>query len=408
MSLEKRIAALSDSGLASLPAVKDDDLSPRDDAARPGDLGEAERERVIDFALRSLNARSKEAAPNADSLRDAVPVRGYDHEGAFSLERFLAASATTGFQATNLARAVEILREVRDRGVPLYLGFTSNMGTCGLRETLTYLARERHVRALVTTAGAIEEDVMKVFMPFVLGDSRANGRDLRERRICRTGNIFIPTSRYARLHILLYLLHKRLLREQGAPSRAAIDMLDYARELGRELELRGVPRREESFVYWAYKNAIPCHCPVLLDGAIGDALYYFRREQGLDRLVVDASDCHFKLIDDMAFQGTVHGTVAIFVIGGSVPKHMLCNSAIFAGGARHAVYVNTATEADGSNAGAPVDEAVTWGKIHPDARSVKVEGEASLVVPLIVAGAFQECAPRGPIAVAEPGAAVAR
>jgi deoxyhypusine synthase len=182
------------------------------------------------------------------------------------------------------------------------------------------------------------------------------------------------------------------VRERGA----AIDMLDYVRELGRELELRNVPRREESFVYQAWKNGIPCHCPVLLDGAIGDSLYYFRREEGLDRLVVDASSCHFELVDDMAHQGAVHGTVALFLIGGSVPKHMLCNSAIFAGGARYAVYVNTATEGDGSNAGAPVDEAVTWGKIHPDAKSVKVEGEATLVVPLIVAGAFQEYAPRRP------------
>ncbi len=356
------------------------------------DLGEAERERVIEFALRSLNAQWKDAARHADPLHDATPVRGYAHEGPFSLERFIEASATTGFQATNLARAVEILRDVRDREIPLYLGFTSNMGTCGLRETLTYLARERHVRALVTTAGAIEEDVMKVFQPFVLGDPRASGKDLRERRICRTGNIFIPSARYTRLHVLLYLLHRRLLRGGARP--ATIDMLDYVRELGHELELRGVPRREESFVYWAWKNEIPCHCPVLLDGAIGDALYYFRREEGLDSLAVDASRCHFELVDDMALQGSTKGTVALLAIGGSVPKHMLCNSAIFAGGARHAVYVNTASEADGSNAGAPVDEAVTWGKIHADARSVKVEGEATLVVPLIVAAAFQEYTPR--------------
>jgi hypothetical protein len=40
------------------------------------------------------------------------------------------------------------------------------------------------------------------------------------------------------------------------------------------------------------------------------------------------------------------------------------------------VYVNTGQEFDGSDAGARPDEAVSWGKIKPDAENVKV-GELS-------------------------------
>lgn len=42
-------------------------------------------------------------------------------------------------------------------------------------------------------------------------------------------------------------------------------------------------------------------------------------------------------------------------------------------GADYAVFVNTAQEFDGSDAGASPDEAVSWGKIRSTARPVKVQ-----------------------------------
>lgn len=54
-------------------------------------------------------------------------------------------------------------------------------------------------------------------------------------------------------------------------------------------------------------------------------------------------------------------------------------------GADFAVYLNTATEHDGSDSGASPDEAVSWGKIRADAKPVKVVGDASITFPLIVA-----------------------
>jgi len=54
------------------------------------------------------------------------------------------------------------------------------------------------------------------------------------------------------------------------------------------------------------------------------------------------------------------------------------------------VYVNTAQEFDGSDAGARPDEAVSWGKIRLDARPVKVYADATLVFPLIVSQTFMK------------------
>jgi deoxyhypusine synthase len=53
----------------------------------------------------------------------------------------------------------------------------------------------------------------------------------------------------------------------------------------------------------------------------------------------------------------------MLISGGGLIKHHIANAQIRRGGADFSVYVNTAVEMDGSDAGADPDEAVSWGKI---------------------------------------------
>ena len=57
-------------------------------------------------------------------------------------------------------------------------------------------------------------------------------------------------------------------------------------------------------------------------------------------------------------------------------------------GLDYAVYINNAQEFDGSDAGALPEEAISWGKILPNAQSVKVFGDATILFPLLVASSF--------------------
>jgi len=57
-------------------------------------------------------------------------------------------------------------------------------------------------------------------------------------------------------------------------------------------------------------------------------------------------------------------------------------------GADYAVYINNSQEFDGSDAGALPDEAISWGKILPNAESVKVFGDATILFPILVAESF--------------------
>ncbi|RKP23446.1 Dhps protein, partial [Syncephalis pseudoplumigaleata] len=146
--------------------------------------------------------------------------------------------------------------------------------------------------------------------------------------------------------------------------------------LGREIN------HPDSIYYWCHKNGIPVFCPAITDGALGDLIYFHSfRNPGL---VVDiASD--LRRINTIAVRARRTGAI---ILGGGVVKHHICNANLMRNGADYAVYINTAQEFDGSDAGARPDEAVSWGKIKPNSSSVKVYAEATLVFPLIVARTF--------------------
>lgn len=64
--------------------------------------------------------------------------------------------------------------EVRAQiGCTIFLGLTSNLISAGTRETVRYLVQHKKVHCLVTTAGGIEEDIMKCLAPHYMGDSHS-------------------------------------------------------------------------------------------------------------------------------------------------------------------------------------------------------------------------------------------
>ena len=174
------------------------------------------------------------------------------------------------------------------------------------------------------------------------------------------------------------------LYELQKQTKQIIGIKEFVYELGHEMELQKLEKKEESFTYWAYKNKLPFFCPALLDGSVGDMIYFFKKNN--PSFKIDTSD-YIVQLTDLALDSE---KMAILALGGSVPKHAVANAALFRDGADYAIYINTGLEMEGSNAGAPIDEAISWGKIKAEAKSVKVEAEATLVFALFVAGAFRK------------------
>ncbi len=307
-------------------------------------------------------------------------IRGYDFEKPFNAEAFFEAYKDTGFQATNLARAIELVKAMQKEKATIFLGFTSNITTSGLRDIITYLVRHRLVHFLVTTTGGLEEDLIKTHGKFLHGSFEANGAHLRENGVNRSGNIFVPNERYIWFEGFMKGLLADIYKTQKKTGRIC-DSVQLVREMGRALE--GSKNCEESFTCWAYRNKIPLLCVPLADGAIGDHLYFFRKEHP-DFGVELAKEV--ELLYDTVLNADKTGAI---ILGGSVPKHHIMNAMMLREGSNYTVYINTGNEGDGSNAGASPEEAKSWGKASPDENNVKVWGEATIIFPILVAAGFK-------------------
>jgi len=310
---------------------------------------------------------------------EGLDIKGYDFNKGIDYEKLLDGYLTTGFQATHFAKAIEIINKMLKEKVTIYLGYTSNLVTSGLREIFRYLAEHKKVDVIVTTAGGIEEDFIKCFGSFKLGKFSESGELLREKGINRTGNIFVPNSRYCKFEEFVTPILERLYKEQKETGKI-ISVSELIKELGKEIN------NEKSIYYWCWKNEIAVYCPAITDGSLGDMIHFFLYEHP-DFKIDTASDIH-KLNE----YTITRKKTGIILLGSGIMKHHICNANMMRNGSEYAVYINSGEEWDGADCNARPDEAVSWGKIKSGkenkCESIKVFGDATILFPLIVAKTF--------------------
>ena len=304
---------------------------------------------------------------------DAPVVKGPDFENK-NLNVF-DCFKTIGFQATHLGQAMDIINAMQEDNATIFLGYTSNLVTSGLRDVFKYLVKHKKVSAIVTTAGGIEEDFIKCLAPTYIGAFHLSGKDLRSKGLNRAGNLLIPNDNYCLFEDWIYPILDEMVvlqKEKGI----VWSPQSIIRHLGKKIN------NESSIYYWAYKNDIPVYCPALTDGSLGDMIYFhsFKNEGLVVDLVQD-----IRSINQIAVKAKKTGMI---ILGGGVIKHHICNANLMRNGANYAVYINTSHDFDGSDSGASTDEAVSWGKIALDAKQIKVVGDATILFPLIVANCF--------------------
>ncbi|KAK7940262.1 hypothetical protein WMY93_003588 [Mugilogobius chulae] len=293
-----------------------------------------------------------------DPVPEETPqIRGYDFNLGVDHKALLQSYYNTGFQATHFGLAVnEINNMIKKRQEPvkrengrveedpttcpclrsctIFLGYTSNLISSGLRETIRYLVQHQMVDVLVTTAGGIEEDLIKCLGPVYLGDFKTSGKELYKKGLNRTGNTLMLEENYKKFDEWIMPVLEKMLTEQNTqgvhwtPSK-------MIHRFGKEIN------NPESVYYWAYKNNIPVFSPALTDGAIGDMFYLFSKER--PGLILDIIEDITRLLDMMK----ACNSSGIIALGGGVAKHHILNANAWRDGADYAVYVNTAQEFDG-------------------------------------------------------------
>ncbi len=306
---------------------------------------------------------------------EGISIKGYEFNNGVDYNKIIDSYLSTGFQASHLSKAIGIINKMIDEKVTIYLGYTSNLVTSGLREIIRYLAEHKKVDVLVTTAGGIEEDIIKCLGDFKLGSFSASGELLKKEGVNRAGNIFIPNSRYCKFEDFINPIFERLYEEQKKTGEI-ISVSEFIKILGKEID------NKESIYYWAYKNDIDVYCPAITDGSIGDMIHFFMYKHPDFKMDI-VSDIH-KLNE----YTITRKKTGIILLGKGIMKHHICNANMMRNGSDYAVYINTGEEWDGADSNARPDEAVSWGKIKNNGESIKVFGDATILFPLIVAKTF--------------------
>lgn len=282
-----------------------------------------------------------------------------------------------GFTAKKLAVGVNILESMeRDKECTKFLSLTGNLMATGLRGLIRDLIKERLFDVVITTCGALDHDFARVWADYYHGSFIGDDGELRREGIHRLGNIYIPIENYGKT------IEKKIqpiLGDMWSGGLKEVSTKELCWEIGKRLQ------SDTSMLYWCWKNRVPIFVPAVTDGAIGSQIWLFSQRH---RLKIDV------LRDEQELSDVVFGAkrTGALVVGGGVPKHHTIWWNQFKGGLDYVIYVTTGVEWDGSLSGAKAREAISWGKVKERARYVTVEGDATVLLPVMTAALLRRLA----------------
>jgi deoxyhypusine synthase len=308
-----------------------------------------------------------------------------------------------GYQATELSEAVKVVLKMKRSGSKVFLTFTSNMVTSGLRGFFAQLCKLKIPNILVTTSGSIEEDIMKALgEDFELSNFYADDTKMHERGENRVGNLLIRNESYLKFEDLMNGLLTKIyegseqvqassLKNQERKKKSKRDypyghrimVSDLLKEIG--LMLKDCCKNyEDSILYQAAVNDIPIYCPGIADSSFGFQLFMFQQKN--KDFVVDTIQDMQRVVTDLSFDEKK----GLISLGGSISKHYAVFAALLSGGFDYAVYLTTSHPQSGSMSGATTQEAKSWGKIKDDGEAATVNGDVCITFPLMMSSVLDK------------------
>jgi deoxyhypusine synthase len=282
-----------------------------------------------------------------------------------------------GFSAKGVAEGVTLLtRILDDEEMTTFLSFPADIVATGTRGVLATLVREGYIDAIVTTCGTLDHDLARAFTPYYHGAWDLDDRDLHRRHLHRLGNVVIPESHYG---AILERKMQPILRRLWAKGTRALSTRDLCAAIGEAIPASA----ESSILRAAFEQKVPVFVPGITDGAVGAQVWLFWQDHRAMTLDL--------LSDEQALSDLVYGAKSsgAILLGGGISKHHTIWWNQFRDGLDAALYITTAVEWDGSLSGARTREAISWGKVRANARHQTVEGDVTLLLPLMVGAALE-------------------
>lgn len=306
-------------------------------------------------------------------------VKDFIWKPNMTIEELVGAFGNLGYQAIELSEAEKVVLKMKRNGAKIFLTFTSNMVTSGLRGFFAQLCKLKIPNILVTTSGSIEEDIMKSLgEEFEISNFNADDTALHEKGENRVGNLIIRNESYMKFEDLMKEYLTKVYQKQKRVSTS-----DLLKEIGL------MTNDENSILYQAAKNNIPIYCPGIADSSFGFQLFMFQQKN--PDFVVDTIKDMERVTIDLSFDDKK----GLISLGGSTSKHYAIFAALLSGGFDYAVYLTTSHASSGSFSGATTQEAKSWGKLKDDAEAATVNGDVCITFPLIMTSALDKMKKEG-------------
>lgn len=303
-----------------------------------------------------------------------VRVKDFHWKKDMSVQELVNSYKQVGYQSVELSRAADVFVKMKKNNAKIFLTFTSNMVTSGLRGFFAQLVNLKMADVIVTTVGGIEEDIMKSLGEnFNIGDFSQNDVELHEKGINRIGNLLLKNESYMNFEDWIMPVLKKLYEKKKKWT-----VSEMLKEIGLILN------DENSILHQAAKKDVPIFCPAITDGAFGFHLYLFQQKH--KDFVVDVVEDFGNILLSTSYDEK-KGVIAL---GGSISKHHAILCTLLNGGANYAVYMTTAHKTSGSMSGATTEEAKSWGKIKDESDIATVIGDVTIMFPLAMIKALED------------------
>ena len=301
------------------------------------------------------------------------PVKDIQINSNTTLENLISQFGEAGgFVASKIPIATSIIKNMNENECTKFLSFPADIMATGTRGLIRQLVENDMVDVVVTTCGTLDHDIARILADYYHGDFAMDDEKLREEGVSRLGNVLVPDDSYG-IPIenwIQPILGDLYSQESRWPP------WKIWHELG--LRLAKEENSSESFLVECAKKNIKVFVPGPTDGAVGSQLWLFWQSHKDFTLDVLAEEHE---LSDIVHEAKSTGAL---IVGGGISKHHTIWWNQFRDGLDYAVQVTTAPEWDGSLSGARIREAVSWGKVRPKARRITVEGDATVLLPLIL------------------------
>jgi deoxyhypusine synthase len=276
--------------------------------------------------------------------------------------------------AGRIGKAAELAAEMfGDRDYTVFLTLAGPMVPGGMRRIVRDLIDREYVKVVVTTGANMVHDMVEALgYKHLVGTFLAEDKKLRTKDTGRIGDIYIEQRAFRGLEKWIFKILENIPEEK----REHLSIAELLFEIGKQIQ------DPESILATATKKGVPIISPGFVDSIAGFHLWVFGQDKkiGIDPLL-DVN----KLVDKV-YDAKKAG---IIILGGGWPKHFALFANTFREGVDAAIQITMDRPEPGGLSGATLEEAITWGKVKPEGKTVTVTCDATIAFPLIVAAALE-------------------